>query len=79
MPVICSNIGGLGEVIVNGETGLHFKVGDVDDLVLKIYDLVSDRNLNFRLSVEARKMYEKKYTPEINLVKQLEIYKSVMV
>jgi len=31
-PVICSNIGGMAEKVTNGVDGLHFRVGDPDDL-----------------------------------------------
>jgi glycosyltransferase involved in cell wall biosynthesis len=32
-PVICSDIGGMAEKVRDGETGLHFRVGCVEDLV----------------------------------------------
>jgi glycosyltransferase involved in cell wall biosynthesis len=32
-PVICSGIGGMAEKVINGVTGLHFRVGDHLDLV----------------------------------------------
>lgn len=35
-PVIVSNIGGMAEAVKDGETGLHFKVGDPGDLKAKI-------------------------------------------
>jgi glycosyltransferase involved in cell wall biosynthesis len=35
-PVIVSNIGGMAEAVKDGETGLHFKVGDPADLRAKI-------------------------------------------
>jgi hypothetical protein len=31
--VICSGIGGMAEKVVNGVSGLHFRFGDVKDLV----------------------------------------------
>lgn len=39
LPVIASNLGGLAEIIDDGVNGLHFRVGDVDDMCQKIYDL----------------------------------------
>jgi glycosyltransferase involved in cell wall biosynthesis len=35
-PVICSNIGGMAEKVVNGVSGLHFRVGSAADLAAKI-------------------------------------------
>lgn len=40
-PVITSNIGGMAELVQDGVNGLHFKVGDIDDLRNKIQFLIA--------------------------------------
>ena len=44
VPVITSNIGGMKELVANGINGLHFKVGDVEDLRHKIKYFVDNQN-----------------------------------
>ena len=35
-PIVASAIGPIAEVVADGRTGLHFRPGDVDDLVAKV-------------------------------------------
>lgn len=55
IPVIASKIGALTETVRDGETGLHFKTGDVDDLAEKITHLWHDSDLLKTLGGNARK------------------------
>ncbi|MDZ4774894.1 MAG: glycosyltransferase [Planctomycetota bacterium] len=49
-PVVASNIGGMAEFVRDGVDGLHFEVGDEDDLAEKLSRFVEDRDLVRRLS-----------------------------
>ncbi|MDR3213578.1 MAG: glycosyltransferase [Azoarcus sp.] len=42
-PVICSNIGGMAEMVTDGVDGLHFEMGNPHDLRDKILALLQDR------------------------------------
>ena len=42
IPVITSNVGGMGEMVKDGENGMTFKIGDSDDLSTKIR-LIADK------------------------------------
>ena len=44
VPVICTDTGGLPEVVRNGETGYLCKVGDVETMSARALELLSDRN-----------------------------------
>lgn len=48
-PVIATNIGGIGEIITDRETGLLCKSDDVDDLTNRINELLDDRILREKL------------------------------
>jgi glycosyltransferase involved in cell wall biosynthesis len=48
-PVICSDVGGMAEKVTDGLNGLHFKVGDVDDLAATIRRAVDAEGLWERL------------------------------
>jgi N-acetyl-alpha-D-glucosaminyl L-malate synthase BshA len=46
VPVLSSNVGGLPELNVAGETGYLCDVGDIDDMVEKALIILDDNNLN---------------------------------
>lgn len=45
MPVVCSNIGGMKEKIIDGVNGLHFNVADPDSLSDVVRRLIADETL----------------------------------
>ena len=49
-PVLASDIGGMAEFVKDGVDGLHFKVGDPEDLALKMRRFVDEPDLKERLS-----------------------------
>ena len=49
LAVVSSGVGGAGELIEDGYTGLRFKPGDSEDLARCLRDLVNDTNLLCRL------------------------------
>ena len=49
-PVVTSNIGGMAEFVRDGVDGLHFEVGDVDDLATKLQRFVEEPGLIAKLS-----------------------------
>lgn len=65
-PVIASNIGNMPLIVENEKSGLHFRAGDVDDLMDKIKTLIQNPSLIIRMGMYARKKIEADYTPEIN-------------
>ena len=54
-PVIVSKIGGMAELIDDGETGLYFRAGDPADLAAKILSIKSDPERAARLGANARR------------------------
>jgi glycosyltransferase involved in cell wall biosynthesis len=48
-PVICSDIGGMAEKVRDGQTGLHFRVGCVEDLVDRLTETLITPDLWDRL------------------------------
>ncbi|MEX2477656.1 MAG: N-acetyl-alpha-D-glucosaminyl L-malate synthase BshA [Gracilimonas sp.] len=70
VPVISSNIGGLPEVNVHGETGYLCDLDDVDCMADYGVKILSDKKLHEKLSVNARKHAESFNQDEI--VKQYE-------
>ncbi len=54
IPVVCSDIGGMAELVDDGIDGLHFRVGDPADLAEKLARLAADRGLLDRLKARIR-------------------------
>ena len=63
-PVVASRIGGVPEVVIDGETGLLVEPGDVDALHDRIATLLSDRRLARRLGDNARAAVAERFTWE---------------
>jgi glycosyltransferase involved in cell wall biosynthesis len=77
-PVIASHLGAMMEVVQNNDNGLHFKVGDADDLIDKIKMVESQPALAKKLSENARTTYLAKYTPEKNYILLFDIYNQLL-
>ena len=54
------------KIVENEKSGLHFKAGDIDDLIEKIRILSQNNSEITRMGEFARKKIETYYTPEIN-------------
>ena len=61
-PVVASRIGGLAEVVVDGETGFLVEPGDLSALHDRLALLVSDRRLAARLGANARDLVVRRFT-----------------
>jgi glycosyltransferase involved in cell wall biosynthesis len=61
-PVVASRIGGLAEVVVDGETGFLVPPGDTEALGDCIARLVSDRRLAAQLGANARDLVVQRFT-----------------
>lgn len=61
-PVIASRIGGLPEVVEDGETGFLVPSGDVDALLRRIEDVLADRAMAARLGARARERVLARWT-----------------
>ncbi|MBD3387328.1 MAG: glycosyltransferase [Candidatus Altiarchaeales archaeon] len=74
-PVIASNIGGIPEHIVDGETGVLTPPGDVDAWAENIASLLSNPTELRKMGGEARSLYEREYTMEAHMRNLNEVYR----
>jgi glycosyltransferase involved in cell wall biosynthesis len=74
LPIVASRIGPIAEIVRDGHTGLHFRPGDVEELVAKLTWLLDHPAEHARLCQEARAEFEAKYTAEVGLRQLLAIY-----
>lgn len=78
LPVIASNIGAMAEIVEDGYTGLLFEHGSVTDLAKKILWAKDNPERMIAMGKNAKKVYELKYTPEINYNHLMHIYKEAI-
>jgi len=64
LPVVASRVGGLPEVIANGEHGLLHPVGDIGGMVASVRKLLEDAAYYQRMSAAARRSVEEKWKRE---------------
>jgi glycosyltransferase involved in cell wall biosynthesis len=74
VPVICSRLGAMKEIVADGRTGLHFTPGNADDLAAKVEWAWAHPREMQEMGREARAEYEAKYTAERNYEMLMEIY-----
>jgi N-acetyl-alpha-D-glucosaminyl L-malate synthase BshA len=77
VPVISSNIGGLPEVNIHGETGFFSNVGEIDEMVQNSLILLENPELFVRFKQNALKQ-AKRFDIEVILPQYEEYYKEVI-
>jgi len=76
--VIASRMGVMNEIVRDGETGMLFNAGDIQDLTAKTRWLWEHPKDAERMGRAARREYEQKYTPERNFKLLSDIYETVI-
>ena len=78
LPVIGSDVGGIPDIIKNGETGLLVRQKDSQDLSKQIIRLLTDEGFRKKMVSNARNFIETQYSWEIVAQRFLEIYRGVL-
>jgi len=78
VPVICSRLGAMEEIVEHGRTGLCFGAGNEEDLAEKVDWAWNHPELMRSMGIEARREYENKYTAEKNYPLLMDIYQRAM-
>ncbi len=78
IPVICSRLGAMQEIVADGRTGLHFTPGEGESLAQQLEWAWTHPRTMAEMGREARREYEAKYTAEKNYSTLMEIYQGAM-
>ncbi|HLM95515.1 MAG TPA: glycosyltransferase [Acidimicrobiales bacterium] len=62
IPVVASSVGGIPEIVVDGETGLLVPAGDAPALTAALERLLGDRDLRGAIAARSRSVAEQSYT-----------------
>jgi glycosyltransferase involved in cell wall biosynthesis len=76
VPVVASRIGSMVELVEDGRTGLHFKMGDPADLAAKVEWAWTHPAEMKEMGQAARREYEAKYTAQHNYDVLMRIYET---
>ncbi|WP_018131667.1 glycosyltransferase [Effusibacillus pohliae] len=77
-PVLASNVGGIGEMIADGKTGMLVKPGDSWQLSEKILQLLTDDGLRQRLSQGAKSSAWANWHARTMLERTVEVYQAAV-
>jgi glycosyltransferase involved in cell wall biosynthesis len=77
-PVIGARIGGIPELVRNGETGLTFESGNAHDLAERIRYVFKSHDKCTKMGENARKFVTDEFNPERYYQKLIKVYQSVM-
>jgi N-acetyl-alpha-D-glucosaminyl L-malate synthase BshA len=78
VPVIASRVGGVPEVVTDGETGFLSEVGDVEKMANDAARLLSDVELRREMGKRARESAVERYRTEIVIPQYIEFYEKVL-
>jgi len=70
-PVVASKVGGLKDLVKDGETGLLFEVGDVKQLAGNIFNLLNDDNTTKKMGLKGKKLVRENFIIE-RIAKKIE-------
>ncbi len=73
-PAIGSRIGGIPEMISEGENGFLFEPGNAMELSEKIGELFDNDRLRLRMGKASRELFLRSYTKEVHMKKIIDIY-----
>jgi len=78
VPVIASRVGGLPEVVTDGETGFLSEVGDVDKMAADAAKLLTDETLRREMGRRARESAVVRYRTDIVIPQYIAFYERVL-
>jgi len=73
-PVLASNLGAIKEFVINGDNGLLFNPGDVEDLSLKVRYMFAHNQERVEMGRKANISYQEKFDREKNYRDLIDIY-----
>jgi N-acetyl-alpha-D-glucosaminyl L-malate synthase BshA len=77
-PVVASRVGGLPEVVADGETGYLFPVGRVDEMAAAAAEILGNEELHARFSAAGRSLAETRFSAEAVVPRYEAFYRTVV-
>jgi len=77
-PVIATNVGGVPEVIISGQSGIIVGPRDSQKLADAIIQVFSDSQLADKMGVQGRRIVEKYFTWEVTAKETIKVYEKIL-
>ena len=77
-PLVATNVGGIGEIVRQNETGLLARPDDAGDLAAKISDLLDDRDKAAALGKAGQDLCRTAYNPDSVARRTIDFYRSIV-
>ena len=78
LPIVCFNIGGLADIVINGENGFLVEPYDTDKFGSFISHLIDNIELRKKMSLDSRRICNERFNYQKIENQYLEIYKKVI-
>lgn len=78
LPVLATDVDGVREAVLHGQTGYLAPKGDTPSLAEKLAVLLKDGRLRARLGAAGRAVYERKFTRRVMLDKVADVYREAV-
>ena len=77
-PVVATNVGGVPEIVVNGETGVLVPAGDAESLAKAVIQIIDKPVLAREMGEKGRQRAEKMFSIEQNISQTEETYTEIL-
>jgi len=77
-PVIASKVGGLEDLIINGETGLLFEAGNIKRLTRSIFNLINSDNIAKEMGLKSKNFVRENFTVEEVVERLKKVYQELL-
>jgi hypothetical protein len=78
LPVLATDVAGVSEAVVDGETGFLVARGDVDEVERRLSQLLSDPALRERMGRAGRRRYEQQFASRFFIDNTLAVYERLL-
>lgn len=78
VPIICSRLGAMEEIVADHVTGLHYAAGDAEDLAQRVAWAWNNLSETLEMGRAARREYELRYTADRNYSLLMDIYERTL-
>jgi glycosyltransferase involved in cell wall biosynthesis len=76
-PILASDVGGIGEALIDGESGMLVAPGDALALSEALIDLLDDERRRTSMGKAARTRFEQRFTLDLMLDRLIDVYGEV--